>query len=151
IAVLLLPGLTGNRGEDRIAQEVTSSHVRSLMVSHLTDVASSDQHTVKPWFDGKLDFAPPVRDLTAEGFALVAGRLDYAQNRAVAALVYKRHQHFINLFIWPAGPGVEATPKRITRQGYNLIHWQNSGVTFWAVSDVNEAELQQFVDLVIGS
>jgi anti-sigma factor RsiW len=124
-----------------ISQELVASHVRSLLVSHLTDVASSDQHTVKPWFLGKLDFAPPVINLEQKGFPLIGGRLDYAGGRVVPALVYKRHSHAINLFVWPAGkPG----PATETLDGYHIVRWTMGGFTYAAVSDLNLEELRMF-------
>jgi mycothiol system anti-sigma-R factor len=144
IAWNLMPGLQRPDTEQFLATQLIASHVRSLMANHLADVASSDQHTVKPWLDAKLDFAPAVIDLSSEGFPLIGGRLDYLDNRPVAALVYGRRKHFINLFIWPKTPGTTETEKAMTRQGYHLHRWTDSDFNYWAVSDVNEADLDAF-------
>jgi len=144
IASNLLPRLRQPASDQFLATQLIASHVRSLMAAHLTDVASSDQHTVKPWLDTKLDFAPPVVDLSSEGFPLIGGRLDYLDNRPVAGLVYGRRKHFINLFVWPAASDEEKAPKTITREGYQLLHWADSDFNYWAVSDVNVNDLQTF-------
>ena len=134
--------------DNLVAQEVVSSHIRSMMLNHLVDVPSSDQHTVKPWFNGKLDFAPDVKDLAAYGFPLVGGRLDYIDNRTVAALVYQRRKHSINLFIWPSTRATDQSAQQFSVNGYNIIHWTSSGSKYWAVSDVNSADLSEFAKLV---
>jgi anti-sigma factor RsiW len=145
----LLRVLPARSADDFLAQELIAGHVRSQMLpSHRFDVASTDAHTVKPWFQGKLDFSPPVRDLASQGFPLVGGRLDYLDNRPVAALVYQRRKHTINLFIWPTAPGSEPSAKTMKLKGYNLIKWKSSGMTYWAVSDLNESELQEFARLI---
>ena len=144
VALLILslsPLVTRHFANSGLTEEIVSAHVRSLMVDHKTDVPSSDQHTVKPWFDGKLDFAPPVVDLTDHGFPLVGGRLDYVHGRAVAALVYQRNLHFINVFVWPAADNGSTSRSTTTLQGYNQVHWQSGGMTFWAISDLNLSEL----------
>jgi anti-sigma factor RsiW len=130
-----------------LAQEVISSHVRSLLAAHLLDVPSTDQHTVKPWFDGKLKFAPPVHDFAEHGFRLTGGRLDYFHGREVAALVYQRRLHVINLFIWPSESGRNTAVESFTKDGYNVAHWDREGFVFWAVSDVNPEDLSAFAEL----
>lgn len=124
---------------DVVADELVASHVRSLLVNHLTDVKSTDQHTVKPWFDGKLDYAPNVRDFATNGFPLLGGRLDFAEGRPVAALVYGRRKHIINLFVWPT-PHPESG-RLVARNGYWLRHWVSDGMSYWAVSDVAPEDL----------
>ena len=143
---MLFPRI-GTSTDDRLAERVVASHVRSLQVDHLTDVVSSDQHTVKPWFRGKLDFSPPVPDLSRQGYALSGGRLDYLADRPVAALVYNRRLHAINLFTWPAGDDTEKSVRGLTRQGFHVRYWQRSGMTYWAISDLNEQEFDEFVRL----
>jgi anti-sigma factor RsiW len=128
-----------------IVDQVVANHVRSLLAVQLVDVVSSDQHTVKPWFDGKIDFAPQVRDLAANGFPLAGGRLDYLDGKTVAALVYYRNKHPINLFITPAAASRNTSPTVMNRRGYNILAWTNNGMKFWAVSDLNQAELREFV------
>ena len=129
---------------ERIQSEMVSAHLRSLQAGHLTDVISTDQHTVKPWFNGRLDVAPPVVDLTAQGFTLIGGRLDYVDARAIGALVYKRRQHIINLFVAQTA-NTEHRPARIdTVRGFNIRHWSERGLDHWAVSDLGKDELADF-------
>jgi anti-sigma factor RsiW len=130
-----------------LEQELVAGHVRSQLVGHLTDVVTSDQHVVKPWFGGKIDFSPPVIDLTDQGFPIVGGRLDYIGKRTVAAIVYRRGRHVINLFVWP-GQGDLGPAEAKPGDGYTLLHWTRGGMTFWAVSDVNEKDLQTFRQLL---
>jgi len=136
-------------GEDALAGQVLASHVRSLMPGHLTDVVSSDQHTVKPWFNGRLDFSPPVYDFAGRGFPLIGGRLDYVGGRPVAALVYGRRQHLVNVFLWPATRESLSDPSPVaTRQGYHLLRWTTPEYAYWVVSDLGVAELHDFAQLV---
>ena len=144
IASSLLPKLWQPGADQFLATQLIASHVRSLMADHLTDVASSDQHTVKPWLDVKLDFAAPVVDLSGDGFPLIGGRLDYLDNHSAAALVYQRRKHFINLFIWPTTPADSKEQKVVEREGYHLVHWADGDFTYWAVSDVNIIDLETF-------
>ena len=144
----LIRGLTVPVANDFLIQELIDSHVRSLMPDHLADVSSTDQHTVKPWFNGKVDYSPEVVDLAAQGYPLVGGRLDFLDNRPVAALVYKRQQHVINLFVWPTTSASNLNTTTETRQGFHVVHWDQGGMTYWAVSDLNQVELQDFVRLV---
>jgi len=131
--------------ESLLPRELVASHVRSLMEAHLTDVASTDQHTVKPWFAGKLDFSPPVVTNTAAGFTLVGGRLDYIGQRPVAALVYRVRGHLINVFIWPSS-SEEAPLQTLTQQGYELVHLARRRMNYWLVSDLNRSELTGFAE-----
>jgi anti-sigma factor RsiW len=141
--------LASARG-DSIADDAVNSHVRSLMANHLFDVQSTDQHTVKPWFQGKLDFSPPVVDLASIGFPLVGGRLDYLRGRPVAALVYQRQKHIINVFVSPEEAALPVLTDAFARadvrsvRGFHVRHWIHGGNSFWAVSDLNDAELSEF-------
>jgi len=134
--------ITGERQEDAVANELIDSHLRSLLGSHLTDVASSDQHTVKPWFAGRSEMSPPAVDLAPEGFPLVGGRLDLIAGKPVPALVYRRREHVINVFVLPASRGDLGV--NLTRRGYTVRHWDEGDLGFWAVSDAAPTELAEF-------
>jgi len=150
LLVLLPVAYRNSRGEnDFMPREVVAAHVRSTQVDHLTDVASSDHHTVKPWFTGKLDFSPPVVDYQAQGFKLVGGRVDYLDDRAVAALVYQHGPHDINVFIWPTDKPEQA-PVTSVRSGYNLDHFSHAGMQYWIVSDTSPDELKKLAALLEG-
>jgi anti-sigma factor RsiW len=143
--------LLGNGAQAEIVgREVLSSHLRSLMPGHLMDVVSTDQHTVKPWFDGRIDFSPPVSDFAADGYRLIGGRLDYLDRRPVAALVYQRRKHIVNVFVWPAADGSQSAVESTAHDGYNLLHWRRGGMNYWMVSDLNPQEMGIFAGLLRG-
>ena len=141
-SVLLLA--TAHR-QPGVVGELVASHIRALQPGHLEDVPSSDQHTVKPWFDGRIDFAPPVKNLAAQGFPLKGGRLDYVGGRPVAVLIYQRDKHLIDLYVWPAATPTQP-PQSDERHGYNLVHWRVGGMALWAVSDLELAQLHKFAE-----
>lgn len=129
-----------------LAEQVIAGHARAIVTNHVIEVASSDQHTVKPWLSSKLDFSLPVPDLATAGFPLAGGRLDYLDNRTVAALVYHSRRHVIDLFVWPDAKPGDAPPRTLSKQGYNVLWWKQDGMNYWAVSDVNPADLKAFTE-----
>jgi len=135
--------------QNLVAQEVLDSHLRSLMPGHLADVQSTDRHTVKPWFAGKLDFSPPVNDFSAQGFPLTGGRLDSVNGRTVAVLVYQRNQHVINAYVWPSEGSPDSSVSAATLKGYNILHWTHAGLEWWLASDLNSQELEGFANRLI--
>ena len=134
--------------DEIISREVISSHIRSLMVGHISDVVSTDKHTVKPWFTGKINFSPRVEDFKDKEFPLIGGRLDYIGETTVAALVYQRRKHFVNVFIWPTSAVTTSTPIAESQRGYNLLHWNADGMTYWAVSDSSMDGLKELYQLM---
>jgi anti-sigma factor RsiW len=148
LGIRIIPEVLSARQGDLVAEELVASHIRALQPGHLVDIVSTDQHTVKPWFDGKLDFAPPVSDLADQGYPLVGGRLDYVGGRNVAALVYQLQKHYINIFIWPDDGKQAKVPELISRQGYNVICRSNGDMRLCGVSDVSADDLCQFMQLL---
>jgi len=144
VAASLVIAVIRNDQQQEAASEIVSAHLRSLQPGHLTDVETSDQHTVKPWFNGKLDVAPPVIDLTAQGFTLVGGRLDYINGEPAGSIVYRRRQHVINLFVIRHLDAEHGAAKIESVQGFNIRHWTAEVLDFWAVSDINAGELDEF-------
>lgn len=128
--------------------EVVSAHVRSLMADHLTDVASAERHSIKPWLSNRLDFAPPVHDFTAEGFVLAGARLDYIRGQPAAAIVYRYRQHIINVFVQPSAVGAESSIKLRSERGYNSANFESAGMSYWAISDVNQNDLGKLAKLL---
>ncbi len=133
--------------QQRLTEELTASHVRSLLADHLSDVISTDQHTVKPWFNGKLDYAPPTVDLTKVGYSMEGGRLDYINARTVAVIVYRHNKHPINLYVWPSA-GSDSAVQVSSHHGYNLVHWAVSGMNYWAISDLEAGKLVSFANSI---
>ena len=161
VAGWLAPGLAGaiaaslaivailpNRSQSVVEQELVSSHVRSLQPGHLTDVQTTNQHIVKPWFNGRIDFAPPVPELASRGFPLAGGRLDSIDGKTVAAIVYHRRLHVVNLYVWDHGTGVS---RSFEKDGFSVEEWSRDGLRFAAVSDIPAAELRQFQRDFIGA
>jgi anti-sigma factor RsiW len=147
--LLIINSLRSSR-QQLIAGAVLTGHIRSLQPGHLVDVPSSDRHTVKPWFQGKLDFSPPVPDLSELGWALIGGRLDYLDGRPVAAVVYQRRMHNINVFLWPYHGAADDSIKEEDAQGYQILHWNGADMTYWVVSDLNKQELTEFARALRG-
>jgi anti-sigma factor RsiW len=148
LGIRIIPGAMNVRQGNLVAEELVASHIRSLQPGHLMDVVSTDQHTVKPWFDGKLDFSPPVRDLAEQGYPLIGGRLDYADGRAVAALVYQLRKHYINVFVWPDDGKQAKPPEFSSRQGYNMVCRSNGGMRLCGITDANADDLRQFMQIL---
>ncbi len=140
---------THDRAQDKrlLLSEVTDSHIRSLIGDHLVDVASSDKHTVRPWFEGKVDFAPAVPDLSAQGFKTIGGRLDYIGGHSAAALVYQCRKHYISLLLWPAGVDENASSgiqSEAAQRGYSIVRWNAGGLCYWAISEISQEDLKSF-------
>ncbi|HEY3827347.1 MAG TPA: anti-sigma factor [Bryobacteraceae bacterium] len=147
VLVVAVPMIRNGDGANPIAAEILDNHLRSLQPGHSIDVRSSDQHTVKPWFQGKTSFSPPVPDLTNDGFVLAGGRLEVIHQQAAAAVVYQRRQHVISLYVSPS-PGADSKPELRELGGYHLLHWNDDNMSYWAVSDVAPTDLRDFASLV---
>jgi len=149
VLILFIPMLRIGGGADAVGAEILDNHLRALQPMHQVDVPSSDEHTVKPWFQGKLNFSPPVPDLTEDGFILVGGRLEVIRQQPAAAIVYRRRQHIVSLYVSPS-PGTDSKIELQELDGYHLLHWRQSNMSYWAVSDVGTADLRTFADLIRG-
>jgi anti-sigma factor RsiW len=143
LAIWRLTPAPAGPAADPLQREIVQNHIRSLLAEHLLDVSSSDRQTVKPWFSGRLDYAPEVEDLSGQGFTLAGGRLDYLGERAVAALIYHRGQHAVNVFVWPAPGQPDRAPAARRIEGFNVVGWRTKGMEWWAVSDLNAVELEE--------
>ena len=141
--LLVLP--VAQRLNEPLDADLVADHVRALQVGPLTEVVSSDRHTVKPWFQGRLDYAPPVFDFAAEGYPLMGGRIEHVRGSAVATLAYARNRHVIDVFVWPSSE--QRSPARIVRKGFNVMHWADGSMQYWAVSDLERNEIESFTQL----
>jgi anti-sigma factor RsiW len=148
LAWQLIPRANESAGLNAITQELVSDHIRSLLATHLMDVQSTDQHTVKPWFNGKTDFSPTVQNFAKDGFVLVGGRLDYADGRSIAALVYQHNKHFINVFVWPIAEKQKLASQSLSTRGYHVIQWSDGGFNYTAISDMAMDDLQRLAQLM---
>ena len=149
VLVVSIPMLRSSRETDAVAGEILDNHLRALQAVHQVDVPSSDQHTVKPWFQGKTDFSPPVPDLTKDDFILIGGRLEVIHQQPAAAIVYCRRQHMIDLYVSPAA-GADSKAELRDLGGYHLLRWTQNNMSYWAVSDVDPSDLRRFAYLIRG-
>ena len=147
-AFVVLPVVQRMEWNEPLDAELVADHVRALQVGPLTEVASTDRHTVKPWFQGRIDYAPPVFDLAAEGFPLIGGRIEHVRGSVVATLTYTRDRHLIDVFVWPSA--AQQAPLRSVRKGFNVLHWADGSMQYWAVSDLERGEMERFTQLWLG-
>lgn len=147
-AIVVLPVVQRTDLNGPVDADLVADHVRALQMGHLAEVASTDRHTVKPWFQGRLDYAPPVFDFAGDGFPLMGGRIEHVRGSSVAALVYSRSRHVIDVFVWPSAE--QRAPVLLLRRGFNVLHWADGSMQYWAVSDLERVEMERFTQLWLG-